>query len=215
MPPSTLTSGRTLRRVAVSLSLLAVGLGVYGFFHVGSFLAREDPLQPADAILVLSGTAMSRSLEGAELYLAGYAPRIVLSRDGPPIGAPALAARGILFVNGATRTHGVFLQLGIPNEAIIIPERIHANTAAEAVTLREVAARERWNRVIVVSSAYHLRRAAFAFHRELRGTDVQVLMRRTRYEPFQPAEWWRQRRDIRAVVEELPRLAAYALGLGA
>ena len=78
-----------------------------------------------------------------------------------------------------------------------------------------MAARERWNRVIVVSSAYHLRRAAFAFRRELRGTDVQVLMRRTRYEPYEPIEWWRQRRDIRAIVEELPRLAAYVIGLGA
>ena len=212
MPPSTLTRGGILVRVAVSLSLLAVGFGV---FHVGSFLAKEDPLQPADAILILSGTSMSRPLEGADLYLEGYAPRIVLSRDQPPVGMPALAERGILFLNGATRTHGVFLQLGIPDEAIMIPERIHANTAAEAVTLREMAARERWNRVIVVSSAYHLRRAAFAFRRELRGTDVQVLMRRTRYEPYEPIEWWRQRRDIRAVVEELPRLAAYVIGLGA
>jgi uncharacterized SAM-binding protein YcdF (DUF218 family) len=215
MPPSTPATGGTLRRAVLVLSLLAVGCSVYGVFHLGSFLSREDPLQPADAILVLSGSSMARPLEAADLYLAGYAPRIVLSRDQRPIGMPALAERGILFVTGAARTHGVFLQLGIPNEAIIIPDRIHTNTAVEAVTLREMAADERWNRVIVVSSAYHLRRAAFAFRRELRGTDVQILMRRTRYEDFEPDQWWRQRRDIRAVVEELPRLAAYVFGLGA
>ena len=215
MPPSTLTRGGTLRRVVLALSLLAVGCGVYGFLHLGSFLAKEDPLRPADAIFVLSGTSMSRPLEGADLYQEGYAPRIVLSSDQPPIGMPALAERGILFVTGAARAHGVFLQLGIPNEAIIIPERIHANTAAEAVTLKEMAEHERWNRVIIVSSRYHLRRAAFAFRRELRETDVQVLMRRTRYENFDPDEWWRRRRDIRAVVEELPRLLAYVIGFGA
>jgi uncharacterized SAM-binding protein YcdF (DUF218 family) len=215
MPSPTPATGGTLRRAILVLFLLAVGCGVYGFFHLGSYLAAEDPLQPADAILILSGSAMSRPLEAADLYLAGYAPRIVLSRDQLPIGMPALAERGILFVTGAARTHGVFVQLGIPNEAIIIPERIHANTAAEAVTLKEMAADERWNRVIVVSSAYHLRRAAFAFRRELQGTDVQILMRRTRYETFEPDQWWRQRRDIRAVVEELPRLAAYVMGLGA
>ena len=65
-----------------------------------------------------------------------------------------------------------------------------------------------------MSSTYHLRRAAFAFRHELRGTDVQVLMRKTRYEPFEPIEWWRQRRDIRAVAEELPRLAVYFMRLG-
>ena len=162
MPSPTPATGGTLRRAILVLFLLAVGCGVYGFFHLGSYLAAEDPLQPADAILILSGSAMSRPLEAADLYLAGYAPRIVLSRDQLPIGMPALAERGILFVTGAARTHGVFVQLGIPNEAIIIPERIHANTAAEAVTLKEMAADERWNRVIVVSSAYHLRRAAFA-----------------------------------------------------
>ena len=85
---------------------------------------------------------MSRPLEGADLYLEGYAPRIVLSRDQPAVGMPALAERGILFVGNAARAHGVFLQGGVPDEAIIIPERIHANTAAEAVTLREMAARE-------------------------------------------------------------------------
>jgi len=215
MPPSTLTGGGTLRRVVLALSLLAVGFGVYGFLHLGSFLAKEDPLQPADAIVILSGTAMSRPLEGADLYLAGYAPLIVLSRAQPPIGKPALAERGILFIGGATRAYGMFLQLGIPDDAIVIPERIHANTAEEAANLREMAARDRWNRIIVVSSTYHLRRAAFAFRRELRGTDVQVLMRKTRHELFEPIEWWRQRRDIRAVAEEVPRLAAYVIGLGA
>lgn len=215
MPPSTPATGGTRRLLILAFLLIAIGCGVYGFIHLGFFLAQEDELQPADVILVLSGTAISRPLEGADLYLEGYAPRIVLSRDQPPTGMPALAARGVLWLNGATRAHRVLLQLGIPDRAIIFPERIHANTAAEAVTLREMAAQEGWSRVIVVSSRYHLRRAAFAFHRELRETDVEILMRRTRYEDFEPDQWWRRRRDIRAVVEELPRLAAYVLGLGA
>jgi len=215
MPPSTPARGGTLYRAVLALSLAAVGCALYGFLHLGLFLADEDSLQAADAILVLSGTSISRALEGADLYLDGYAPRIVLTRDQPPIGVPALAEQGILFITGVTRAHGVLLQLGIPNDAIIIPERIHANTAAEAVTLTEMAARERWARVIVVSSRYHLRRAAFALRRELRGTDVEILMRRTRYEAFEPDGWWRRRTDIRAVVEELPRLVAYVMGLGA
>ena len=215
MPPLTPARGATRRRVILALLLLAIGCGVYGFIHLGPFLAQEDELQPADAIFVLSGTSMSRPLEAVDLYMAGYAPSIVLTRDQQPIGMPALAARGVLFVTDATRTLGVLLQLGIPDDAIIIPDRIHGNTATEAITLREMAARESWSRVIVVSSRYHLRRAAFALRRELRGTDVQILMRGTRYEDFEPYQWWRRRRDIRPIVEELPRLAAYVLGLGA
>lgn len=215
MPPSRPTPGGTFRRTLLGVSLVVVALGLYGFVHLGSFLAKEDALQHADAIFVLSGSTIVRPLEGADLYLAGYAPRIVLSRDQPAGGMPALAARGILFITAVTRTHGMLLQLGIPHEAIVIPERIHRNTAAEAVTLREMAADEGWRRVIIVSSRYHLRRAGFAFRRELRGTDVQVLMRSTRYENFAPNRWWQRRVDIRAIVGELPRLLAYLLGLGA
>ena len=215
MPPPTPAPGGTLRRTILAVSLVVVALGVYGFFQLGPFLAKEDALQQADAILVLSGSAMVRPLEGADLYLAGYAPRIVLTRDQPAGGMPALAARGILFITPVTRTHGVFLQLGIPHEAIVIPERIHGSTAAEAITLRELAARHDWHRVIIVSSRYHLRRAGFAFRRELQGTDIQIVMRSTRYEGFEPSQWWRRRADIREIVAELPRLVAYGLGLGA
>ena len=215
MLPSTPAARGMLRRTLLAVSLAVVALGVYGFFQLGSFLAKEDRLQQADAILVLSGSAMTRPLEGADLYLEGYAPRIVLTRDQPAGGMPALAARGILFITPVTRTHGVLLQLGIPDAAIIIPDGVHRNTAAEAVTLREMATRESWRRVIIVSSRYHLRRAGFAFRRELRGTDIQILMRGTRFEDFDPSQWWRRRGDIRAIAGELPRLVAYVVGLGA
>lgn len=215
MPPPTSAPGGTLRRTLLAVSFVVIALGVYGFFQLGLFLAKEDALQQADAILVLSGTSMRRPLEAADLYLAGYAPRIVLTRETEEGGASALAARGILFAEDVERTRGVFLQLGIPDGAIIIPQRSHDSTAAEAITLRELAARHGWRRVIVVSSKYHLRRAGFAFRRELRGTDIQIVMRGTRYDGLESNQWWRQRRDIREIIPELPKLVAYLLGLGA
>ena len=250
MPPPTPAPGGTFRRPFLAVSLIVVALGLYGFFQLGPFLAKEDALRKADAILVLSGTPLRRPLEAADLYLAGYAPRIVLTREteeagasalaarGIPFaedvtrlagyaprivltreteeaGASALAARGIPFAEDVTRAHGVFLQLGIPNEAIVIPEQLHGSTAAEAITLRELATRQGWRLVIVVSSEYHLRRAGFALRRELRGTDIQIVMRGTRYEGFEPDQWWRRRADIREIIPELPKLVAYVLGLGA
>ena len=215
MPPSTPAPGGTLRRTLLAVSFIVVAFGVYGFIQLGPFLAKEDALQQADAILVLSGSAITRPMEGADLYLAGYAPRIVLTRETGEGEMRALAERGISFVTGVARTHPVFLQLGIPDEAIVIPERFHDNTAAEAITLRELSARHAWRRVIVVSSRYHLRRAGFALRRELRGTDIQIVMRGTRYEGFEPDQWWRRRADIREIIPELPKLVAYVLGLGA
>jgi uncharacterized SAM-binding protein YcdF (DUF218 family) len=200
--------------VAVAAALVLAG-AVYAFLEVGAFLTKQDPLDKADAIVVLAGTSMRRPLEAADLFLAGYGPRVILTRETRDGGERALADRGIVLPENVEVVRDVFVKLGVPREAIIIPPAIHTSTAAEAVTVRELAAQHGWRRIIVVTSPYHLRRAGFALRRELRGTGVEVLMRGTRYEPARPEAWWGQRRDIREIAAELPRLVAYMAGLGA
>jgi hypothetical protein len=48
--------------------------------------------------------------------------------------------------------------------------------------------------------------------RALRGTDVHVIRRGTRYDPSTPDQWWKRRADIRWIASETPKLLAYALG---
>lgn len=215
MPPAARTPGGISRRVLLVATPLLLLLAAFGFVELGPFLAREDPLQKADAIFVLAGTPMRRALEGADLYLAGYGPLIVLSRESTEGGFAELDRRGVDVPDDVARVQDVFRKLGIPNEAVIVPEREHRSTAAEAQTLRTMAQERGWDRVIIVSSPYHLRRSAFAFRRELEGTDVAVVMRATRHETAEPPRWWRYRSDVRSVVQEIPRLVAYILGLGA
>lgn len=215
MPPATPASGGKLRRTLLAASLILLALSAYGFVELGAFLAREDTLQKADAILVLSGTPMRRPLEAADLYFEGFGSRIVLTRQTPEGGERALVERGVPFLEDVARARDAFIQLGIPAEAILVPDRIHDSTAAEAITLRELAERHGWHRVIVVSSKYHLRRAGFAFRRELRGTGVQLMMRGTRYDGLEPNRWWQRRRDVREIVPEVPKFLAYLFGLGA
>jgi uncharacterized SAM-binding protein YcdF (DUF218 family) len=215
MPPRHPASGGSLRRIVLSVCVLIVVLGAYGFIELGAFLAPEDALQKADAIVVLAGSTMERPMEAADLYLDGYSRTIVLTRQTRDGGELALVARGVSFPEDVERVHEAFLELGISREAIVIPPRVHNSTAAEAITIRELSASHDWRRVIVVSSKYHLRRARFAFRRELRGMGVEVLMRGTRYDPSDPERWWRHRADIRDVGPEALKLVAYVLGLGA
>ena len=56
---------------------------------------------------------------------------------------------------------------------------------------------------------------AYAIRRELNGTNVEVEMRGTRYEPAHPERWWAYRDDLRWVLDEGAKLIAYELGLGA
>ena len=178
-------------------------------------MAREDPLVHADAIFVLAGTHVERPLEAADLYAAGYAPRVLLTRSMAEGEAYAAArARGAHLSDEFDSEGQVLTQLGVPATAIVALARTHDNTGQEATTLREVALRQHWTRVIVVSSKYHLRRTRLACRRALAGTTVEIVMRGSRYDPSDPDHWWRHRGDIRWLVSEVPKLVLYASGMG-
>ena len=216
MPPPRTRARGAFRLILAFLVLAAAASVAYAFVQLGPFLTREDPLIKADAIFVFAGTRMVRPLEGADLYLEGYAPRLVMTRDRQEETAyRGIAARGHPFPADVERARELFVALGVPADAILIPDRLHDSTAAEAITLRELAAKYGWRRVIVVTSKYHLRRAGFAVRRELRDTGLEVSMRASRYDPALPAQWWTRRAEIRWVASELPKLVAYVLGLGA
>ena len=214
MPPSVIRTGGAFRRLLILLSVVAIAGGAYAFVHLGSFLTPEDPLTKADAIFVLAGTRMQRPLEAADLYREGYAPVIVMTRETVETAVQIVGSRGQVIPADVERARDAFVAMKIPREAIIIPDRIHDSTAAEAITFRETAQRNGWRRIIVVTSRFHLRRAAFAMRRELRGTDLQVVMRASRYDPLHPDRWWTRRAEVRWVLSELPKLGAYVLGLG-
>jgi uncharacterized SAM-binding protein YcdF (DUF218 family) len=204
------------RRPAIAALLaLSIALFLYSLAGLGSFMAREAPLERADAIFVLAGTYVERPLEAADLYREGYAPRILLTRSIRERGAYLEAQRrGSRLPDEFDVSWQLLTQMGVPESAIIAPSRVHDNTAQEAATLREVALRERWTRVIVVSSKYHLRRVGVATRRALSGTPVEVVLRGTRYDPSVPERWWRRRADLRFLASEVPKLVLYAAGVG-
>ncbi len=111
-------------------------------------------------------------------------------------------------------TRNALLQLGVPVDALITPDRIHDNTGEEAQTLRALARSRGWRRVIVVTSKYHLRRTALACRRAMAGSGVEIVMRGSRYDRATPGRWWARRSDIRWVASELPKFIAYSLGIG-
>lgn len=205
---------RHSRTFVISL-VIALALAAYAFVNVGRFFTSEDPLQKADAIAVLAGTRMNRPLEAADLYQQGLAPRIVLTRALPEQSFATLASKGITLPADADTARAVLQTLGVPHDALIVPDRVHDNTAQEGQTLRQLAMANGWHRLIIVTSRYHLRRARFAVRRELRGTGIEVMMHGSRYDDTNPDRWWTSRADWRWVLTEGPKLVAYELGLGA
>jgi uncharacterized SAM-binding protein YcdF (DUF218 family) len=181
--------------------------------YAGRLLVIEEALQPADAIVVLAGSRSVRLLEGVDLYREGLAPNVVISPGIVEQTEVELHARGIRFPAEAEIARDVMVQLGVPASAIaILPDSVD-NTADEAAQTRALAAARGWHSIIVATSRYHTRRTRFAFAREFRGTDVRVQVKGSRYDGASPNDWWRHRADLRYVVSEWQKLAAYRLGL--
>lgn len=203
-----------VRRTILALLVFAAVAAAWLLFYGGRYLQHEDALQKVDAIFVLAGTRLERPLEAVDLYRSGYAPLIVLSPGRPEAGEAILRQRGIRFPSEVELEQSALTQLGIPAAAIVTTNGYVDNTAQEATLLREMVQAHGWRRVIIVTSKYHTRRSSFAFRRGLDGTGAEVVMRASRYDPSDPANWWRHRADFRFVTGEWQKLVAYRLGLG-
>jgi uncharacterized SAM-binding protein YcdF (DUF218 family) len=204
----------TPRRVLFAAAVLLLVCGSYGCVNLGSFLASEDELVKADAIFLFAGSQAERPLAAADLFKAGYAPTIVLTRPTEEPAVELLVKRGIILHTRFSVMREVLDKLGIPDAAVVVPERLHDNTAQEARTLRDLALARGWRRVILVSSNYHLRRVRMASRRALRGTNIEVVLHASRYDPATPGRWWRHRSDLRQILWELPKVIGYAAGVG-
>jgi uncharacterized SAM-binding protein YcdF (DUF218 family) len=202
------------KRLLLGATVGVLALGLYGLAGLGRFMAHEDPLQKADAIFVFAGKYAERPLEAVDLYNSGYAPRIVITRATDDQATFELERRRIRIPTPGDLTADLLRQAGIPPSALVSPRFVHDNTGEEARTIRELALQHGWRRVIVVSSKYHLRRIRVAARHYLRGTGVEVLARGSRYDASTPDRWWTRRSDMRVLATEVPKLIAYALGIG-
>ena len=182
--------------------------------YAGRFLVIDEPLQPADAIVVLAGTRSVRWLEGVDLYRAHLAPNIVISPGFMEQAEVELRARGIRYPAEGELIKDAMVQLGIPASVITILPKGVDNTADEAAETRPIAVAHGWKSLIVATSRYHTRRTLFAFEREFRGSGIRIQVKGSMYDGASPDDWWKHRSDLRYVVSELQKLLAYRLGLG-
>lgn len=205
---------RLFVRTATAAVLLLALAGVAFLPFAGRYLVDEDSLEKADVIVVLAGARVQRWLEGVDLYRSGWAPLIVVSPGIIEEAEVRIREMGIRFPTDAELTRDAMVQMNVPSKAIeTLPETLD-NTAQEAAAVHQLANARHWSRLIVVTSKYHTRRTRFAFAREFKGSNVQILMRASRYDTSTPERWWTRRADLRYVASELEKLIAYRLGLG-
>lgn len=211
MGPEFVALKRNLFRLAVAAALLLIPVAIVAP-RLGAWLVVEDPLQKSDALFVLGGTMYERPLEAVDLFHEGWAPRMLLLQQIADEGEPELLRRGITFQREIDLQVDVLMRLGVPREAIEILGEENS-TKDEADALRDVVIAKRWQRVIIVTSKQHTRRARMVMNQRLAGTGTQAIMRASRYDKSDVDGWWRNRSTLRFTLFETQRLLAYWLGI--
>lgn len=131
-------------------------------------LAADSPHLPrADAIVVAGGVfgagawepypnlnaAADRYWHAARLFHAGKAPWIIVSGGGRPDSSrPTEAASARLFL----------LDLGVPDGRILLEDRART-TSQNAAFVRDMARAQGFDRLLLVTSALHMRRTEASF----------------------------------------------------
>lgn len=179
---------------AVFLAAVVFVLGV------GRWLTIEDPLEKAQAIVVLSGRMPLRALEAARLYHAGYASEIWLTRPAEP--AASLEAIHIAYIGEDFYNTRVLMYEGVPANAIRVLAPAIQNTADEVRAVTAELGRKNGSAVILVTTKAHTRRVRTLW-RELSDSRRRAIVRASQDDPFQPARWWKTSGDALDVVREV------------
>ena len=191
---------RRMRRVVLGLAGILLLGGVVIVLGVGRWLVAEDPLEKAQAIVVLSGRMPLRALEAAKLYREGYAPRVWVTHSSEP-GA-TLEAMQIAYVGEDFYNLRVLVHEGVPADTIRVLEPPIVNTADEIRAVSAALEEEKGGTVIIVTNKVHTRRVRILWHRLVAGRG-QAIVRAASGDRFEPRRWWRTTGDALDVVREI------------
>jgi uncharacterized SAM-binding protein YcdF (DUF218 family) len=197
------------RLVAVALIF---GIWVLVAWGAARFLIVNTPLHQVDAIIVLSGSAVykERTRRAAEYYHQGLANRILLTNDNLRGEWSNVEQRNPFFYE---RARNNLQLLGVPADRVEVIAKPVTNTYDEAEVLREYAVAHGLRSLLVVTSAYHSRRALWTLNRVFAGTGIEISLQsvETGQQTPPPLTWWLHVRGWRMVVGEYAKNVYYRL----
>lgn len=190
-------SGGIFVKLIVVLSFVVLCIALYLVRHpIFRFMAEswvvEDPLEKADALIVLSDDNFyaDRATRAAELFREGNAPVVVASgrRLRPNAGIAELMEHDLI-------------ERGVPKDKILRFAHDGDSTKEEAEALAKLAKTKKWQKAIIVTSNYHTRRARYIFRRVF-PQDMEILVASARDGDFVPELWWEKQKSTKELIRE-------------
>lgn len=172
-----------------------------GLVGLGHYLAVEDPLAPADAIVAISGDQGARTVTAVELWKRGLAPLIVFagsSEDPDSLPSAELMKRDAV-------------RLGVPADRVLT-EPSSATTEENASRVTDLFQAHGIKRAILVTSPYHQRRAAMLFDRQVGSTGITFHNYPARDPEWDRTTWWVREPSRSRTLVELAKLGVEMMG---
>ena len=199
---------REPQRRSVTWMRLVVALLVWELvaWGAGAFLVARSELASADVLVLLSGAPnyTERAQRAAELWHEQRAPRILLTNDGTRGPWSEAEQRNPFFYE---KTLVELQRAGVPAESVyVLPQEV-SSTYEEANQIKAYAEANGIRSVLVVTSAYHSRRALWTYRRVF--NDSKFVIGMSPAAAANPAVWWLTITGWRTVPVEYIKLIYY------
>lgn len=193
------------RGVGLLAFLLIVIAGGYIILRgAGAYLIIADELQPAQAIVMLSGGDDSRMEEALSLYHDKYGKVIILTETGRQLEN-----------YDSLHSNDIRIQLltnGVPSGNILITDIKVSSTLDEAYAIKKLLTNQQFSSAIIVTDPYHTRRTALVFRSVFSDSQIKLIFRPVRGSWFNSKTWFLTLDGWKYTILEYLKLFGYYLG---
>ena len=177
----------------------------------GNYLVVGHSLKKADLIVCMMGRPVERGLAAAELYGMGLATKIFVGREELPNGYAVLEEKKVHYPESRDLLIMMLEGLGVPRSDCIASDNFVDSTFEEAKIVKEIALKQGYRTLIIVTSPMHARRALLTFKKVFGKDDVKIMMLPSKFSDFRSNDWWKKKKYLREVIIEYQKLLYFAL----
>jgi hypothetical protein len=170
----------------------------------GWALVVNEPVAPADIIVVALDSGGAGALEAADLVQSGIATRVAVFTDPPSGEHHEFIGRGLPYEDASARQIRQLSWLGV-TDVVQIP-RPEVGTEGEGQVLPPWCDQRQFRSIVFVAARDHSRRSRRVLERAMKGHPTRVTVQPARYSSFDPDRWWKTRGGIRTEIVELQKL---------
>jgi uncharacterized SAM-binding protein YcdF (DUF218 family) len=170
------------------------------------FIVNNITIDSNASILALSGGPFTRIPKALELYKNGYGKRLLLTTERPlnsKIAHLAFTAEQI------ASEIAKMLATPVTFESVPSLKGGATSTFDEAYDLLDFCIKNNIKHLIIVTDAFHTRRALYAFKKVFQDSDIKVEAAAVLNEVYNEENWWRSDRGIAAYLLEPIKFAVY------